>query len=242
MNTLFIKATSIEDAIDEILGQAEKVLTPHFLISSMDKITEKIFAMPIDAEGHTFYDFANYIYQYRSTTNEKKPPFVEKMIENINDPSYDFVDAILDYAKDEINETFDVVSSSIKLEKDGSKQKFFDSLVQTKGLPVNLTYKHLVRKVNTLRDLLDYFSIFITKKPKITGVDLAKSLANNKLIRQAKMNISNKMFGQASFRISILALIGEMNEGMKTIYQNADLNEVDHYFNYIEYDDTNSKK
>ena len=50
------------------------------------------------------------------------------------------------------------------------------------------------------------------------------------------------MFGQASFRVSILALIGEMNEGMKTIYQNADLNEVDHYFNYIEYDDTNSKK
>lgn len=242
MNTLFIKATSIEDAIDEILGQAEKVLTPHFLISSMDKITEKIFAMPIDDEGHTFYDFANYIYQYRSTTNEKKPPFVERMIENINDPAYNFVDAILDYAKDEINETFDVISSSIRLEKDGSKQKFFDNLVQTKGLPVNLAYKHLVRKVNTLRDLLDYFSIFITKKPKITGVDLAKSLAKNKLIRQAKMNISDKMFGQASFRVFILALIGEMNEGMKTIYQNADLNEVDHYFNYIEYDDTNSKK
>lgn len=242
MNTLFIKAKNIEESIDQILSQAEKVLTPHFVISSMDKIAEKIFSMPIDDEGHTFYDFANYIYQYRSSSNEKKPPYVEVMIENINDPTYDIVNTILDYAKDEINETFDLVANSIKLEKDGSKKKFFDQLIQTKGFPVNLAYKYLIRRVDSLRDLLDFFSRFITKKSKITGVDLAKTIVHSSPVRKAKIKISKKVFGQASFRVFILALIGEMNEEMTTIYQNADLNEVDHYFNYIEYDDSKSKK
>ena len=48
------------------------------------------------------------------------------------------------------------------------------------------------------------------------------------------------MFGQASLRYFVLGLIGEINQEMTSIYQNANLNELDHYFNYIEYDDTNN--
>ncbi|WP_105301989.1 metallophosphoesterase family protein [Anaerococcus marasmi] len=238
MNTLFIKARNIEDAIDIIIEQAEKILTPHFIITAMDKISSKIFAMPIDDKGHTFYDFSNYIYQYRSTSDEDRPSYVTKMIDNINDPDYDIINIVLDYAADEINEVFDTVTESIILERNGSKKEFFERLIQTKGFPVNYAYKYLIRRVDTLRDLLDFFSRFITKKSSITGVDLAKTIAHSRAVRRAKMNISDKFFGQKSLRVFILALIGEMNEEMTTIYQNADLNEIDHYFNYIEYDDT----
>ena len=113
-----------------------------------------------------------------------------------------------------------------------------ERLIQTKGFPVNFAYKYLIKRVDSLKDLLDFFSRFITKKSSITGVDLAKTIAHSRAVRRAKMNISDKFFGQKSLRVFILALIGEMNEGMTTIYQNADLNEIDHYFNYIEYDDT----
>lgn len=204
----------------------------------MDKISSKIFAMPIDDKGHTFYDFSNYIYQYRSTSDEDRPSYVTKMIDNINDPDYDIINIVLDYAADEINEVFDTVTESIILERNGSKKEFFEKLIQTKGFPVNYAYKYLIRRVDTLRDLLDFFSRFITKKSSITGVDLAKTIAHSRAVRRAKMNISDKFFGQKSLRVFILALIGEMNEEMTTIYQNADLNEIDHYFNYIEYDDT----
>src|SRR5699024_1140271 len=39
MNTLFIKARNIEEAIDIIIGQAEKILSPHFVITAMDKVS-----------------------------------------------------------------------------------------------------------------------------------------------------------------------------------------------------------
>lgn len=238
MNTLFIKARNIEEAIDIIIYQLEKILTPHFVITAMDKVSSKIFSMPIDDKGHTFYDFANYIYQYRSTSDEERPSYVSKMIDNINDPDYDIINIVLDYAADEINEVFDTVTEAIILERNGSKKEFFERLIQTKGFPVNFAYKYLIMRVNSLRDLLDFFSRFITKKSSITGVDLAKTIAHSRAVRRAKMNISDKFFGQKSLRVFILALIGEMNEEMTTIYQNADLNEIDHYFNYIEYDDT----
>lgn len=196
--------------------------------------------MPIDDEGHTFYDFANYIYQYRSTSPKEKPIYIQQMIDNINDHSYDIIGTLLDYGASEINEVFDKVTSEIKLEKDGSNKKFFNDLIQTKGFPVNLAYKYMVARVTTLRDLLNFFSRFITKKSKITGVDLAKTIAYSRVVTRAKENISNKMFGQASLRYFVLGLIGEINQEMTSIYQNANLNELDHYFNYIEYDDTNN--
>lgn len=239
-NTLFIKAENIEEAVDNILDQAEKILTPTFVINAMDKITNKIFSMPIDDEGHTFYEFANYIYQYRSTSPKEKPIYIQQMIDNINDHSYDIIGTLLDYGASEINEVFDKVTSEIKLEKDGSNKKFFNDLIQTKGFPVNLAYKYMIARVTTLRDLLNFFSRFITKKSKITGVDLAKTIAYSRVVRRAKENISNKMFGQASLRYFVLGLIGEINQEMTSIYQNANLNELDHYFNYIEYDDTNN--
>lgn len=238
MNTLFIKARNIEEAIDIIIDQLEKILSPHFVITAMDKISSKIFSMPIDDMGHTFYDFANYIYQYRSTSDVERPSYVTKMIDNINNPDYDIINIVLDYAACEINEVFDTVTEAVILERNGSKKEFFERLIQTKGFPVNFAYKYLIRRVDSLRDLLDFFSRFITKKSSITGVDLAKTIAHSRAVRRAKMNISDKFFGQKSLRVFILALIGEMNEEMTTIYQNADLNEIDHYFNYIEYDDT----
>ena len=237
-NTLFIKAENIEDAIDNILSQAEKILTPTYVIDSMDKIYKKIFSMPIDDKGHTFYDFANYIYQYRSTSPKEKPIYIQQMIDNINDHSYDIIGKLLDYGASEINEVFDKVTSEIKLEKDGSNKKFFNDLIQTKGFPINLAYKYMVARVTSLRDFLNFFSRFITKKSKITGVDLAKTIAYSGVVRRAKENISTKMFGQASLRYFVLGLIGEINQEMTSIYQNANLNELDHYFNFIEYDDT----
>ncbi|MDO5047890.1 MAG: metallophosphoesterase [Anaerococcus sp.] len=234
-NTFFIKAENIEAAIDIILDQAEEILSPDFVIEKMIKISEKIWSMPIDKD-HSFYDFANYIYQYRSTDGEKRPLYVEKMIDNINNPDYNIIDILIDYAGEEIDEYFDLITDSILLKKNGSKQKFFRDLIQIKGLPGNLFYSYFIRKVTSLRDLLDFFSRFITRKPEIRGVDLAKRIVHSRAVRMAKMNISDKMFGQKSLRKFLLGLIGEINDDMSTIYQNANLNELDHYFNYVEYD------
>ncbi|MCI7239358.1 MAG: metallophosphoesterase [Anaerococcus sp.] len=235
-NTFYIKAENIEAAIDIILDQASQILTPDFVMEKSLNIMEKVWSMPID-EDHNFYDFANYIYQYRSTDKEEKPEYIEKMIANINSPDYDLIGMLIDYAEEEINEYFDTVTRSFKLEKEGSKEKFFQDLIQIKGLPGNLFYKYFIKKVSTLRDFLDFFSRFLTKKSKIKGVDLAKTLAHSTAIKIAKNNISDKIFGQKSLRKFLLGLIGEMNNEMSSIYQNANLNELDHYFNYIEYDE-----
>jgi len=194
--------------------------------------------MPIDDDGHTFYDFVNYIYQYKPIGEDERPAYVSKMIDNLNNPDYDIIDIVLDYASVEINQVFDSFTSSIKLEKDGSKEEFFDNLIQTEGWASNLTYKYLRYRVNNLRDLLDFFSKFLTGKKNIKGVDLAKRIVKLRAVRRAKENFSNQMFGQTSLRQFVIGLVNSMSDEMVEIYQNEELNELEKYFNYVVYDDT----
>ena len=241
-NRIHIKSDNIELALDEIFKQMDnEILYPPLLIYFIEKILSKEFKMPIDSKGHTFYDFANYIYQYRST-NKERPDYVDAMIARLNDKDYNIIDELIDYAEDEINEAFDYVTSHIVFEIDGSKDKFYDSLIQTEGITSNLFYKLLRAKVDNLRDFLDFFSRFITKKPHINGVDLAKKIAHSHSVSKVKMDMSDKMFGQRSLRKFITDMIGEMSEDMAKIYQNDQDNDVDYYFNYIEYEDFETKK
>lgn len=241
-NRIHIKSDNIELALDEIFKQIDKkILYPPLLIYFIEKILTKEFKMPIDSKGHTFYDFANYIYQYRST-NKDRPDYIDSMIDRLNDKSYNIIDELIDYAADEINEAFDYVTSHIVFEIDGSKDKFYDMLIQTEGITSNLFYKHMRSKIDNLRDFLDFFSRFITKKAHINGVDLAKKVAHSHSVRKVKMDVSDMMFGQKSLRKFITDMIGEMSEDMAKIYQNDQDNDVDYYFNYIEYDDFERKK
>ena len=237
-NTIHIGARNIEDAVDVILKQVEdKIINPYLVVQYWDKIINKAWEMPIDNDGHTFYDFANYIYQYKPLGEEERPRYVSKMLQNLNNPSYDIIGIILNYTKDEINEVFDKVASNILLEKDGSKEKFFDDLIQTEGFTSGIAYMYLKKRVFTLRDLLDFFSRFITKKSKITGVDIAKRLVKSGFFKNAKESFSDQMFGQTSLRRFVIDMVNSMNEEMVEIYQNEDLNELERYFNYIEYVD-----
>ena len=194
--------------------------------------------MPIDDQGHTFYDFTNYIYQYKPIGEEERPAYISKMIDNLNNPEYNIIDLILDYTADEINEIFDKFTCSIKLEKNGSKKKFFQDLIQTEGITSNLVYKYLQFKVHNLRDLLDFFSLFLTGKKNLKGVDLAKRIVKLKAVRRAKETFSDQMFGQTSLRQFVIGLVNSMSDEMVEIYQNEELNELEKYFNFIEYDDT----
>lgn len=239
-NRIIIGARAIEEALDVIFRQIERdIMYPPLMIYFIEKTLNKVFKMPIDNEGHTFYDFANFIYQYRSNDIER-PKYVNDMIDNLNDHTYNIIDTTIDYAADEINEAFDYVTSNIKFIKYGSKNKFYDDLIKTQGLTSNLTYKYLRRRVNTLRDLLDFFSRFITRKSHITGVDLAKEIIHSQMVRKFKMNMSDKMFGQKSLRKFITDMIGEMNDDMAKIYQNDTDNDIDYYFNYIEFHDSDN--
>lgn len=239
-NRIIIGSRAIEEAMDVIFKQIERdILYPPLMIYFIEKILNKIFKMPIDDEGHTFYDFANFIYQYRSNDIER-PKYVNDMIDKLNDHTYNIIDTTIDYAADEINEAFDYVTSNIKFIKYGSKNKFYDDLIKTQGLTSNLTYKYLRHRVDTLRDLLDFFSRFITRKSHITGVDLAKEIVHSQMVRRFKMNMSDKMFGQKSLRRFITDMIGEMNEDMAKIYQNDKDNDIDYYFNYIEFHDSDN--
>lgn len=240
-NILHVKASNIEDTIDIIIQQLEdKVLIPYNIVKYWDSIINKAWQMPIDNDGHTFYDFANYIYQYKPLGEEERPSYISKMIDNLNNPDYNIIDKVLNYTANEINEAFDKFTDSIILEKDGSKEKFFDDLVQTQGLTSNLAYRYMKRKVSTLRDLLDFFSRYLTKKKNLTGVDLAKRIIKSRSVRRAKANFSDKMFGQTSLRKFVIGMVNSMSDEMIEVYQNEDLNELERYFNFIEYDDTSN--
>lgn len=236
-NRISIYSTDIEEALDLLFRQIEKeIIYPPLMIYFFEKILNKMFKMPIDDEGHNFYDFANFIYQYRSNDIEK-PDYVTKMIARLNDKSYNIINELIDYTGDEINEAFDYITTSVKFIKYGSKNKFYDDLFKAEGLTSNITYKYIRHKVNNLKDLLDFFSRFITKKSHVSGVDLAKLIAHSKSVSKFKMDMSDKMFGQKSLRKFIIDMVGEMNEDMAKIYQNDTDNDIDLYFNYIEFDD-----
>ena len=239
-NRIIIRSRDIEEALDVIFKQIERdILYPPLMIYFIEKILTKLFKMPIDNDGHNFYDFANFIYQYRSNDIDR-PKYVTDMIDKLNDSSYDIINSTLDYAADEINEAFDYFTENIKFIKYGSKNKFYDDLIKTQGFSSNLTYKYIKLRVDNLKDLLNFFSRFITKKSSITGVDLAKKIVHSKLVRKFKMNMSDKMFGQKSMRKFIIDMISEMNEDMAKIYQNDTDNDIDYYFNYIEFHDSDN--
>lgn len=238
-NNIYIKASNLEESINIILDQIEnKILIPYKIVQILDTIIHKVWSMPIDDDGHIFYDFVNYMYQYKPIGEDEKPAYINKMIDNLNNPDYDIIGIVLDYASVEINQVFDSFTSSIKLEKDGSKQKFFDNLIQTEGWASKLTYKYLRYRVDNLRDLLDFFSMFLTGKKDIKGVDLAKRIVKLRAVRKAKESLSNQMFGQTSLRQFVIGLVNSMSDEMVEIYQNEELNELEKYFNYVVYDDT----
>lgn len=242
-NVLTIKSSNLEQAIDIVLKQIDnKILIPYQIVGYWDKIINKAWQMPIDENGHTFYDFANYIYQYKPLGEEERPDFVSKMIDNLNNPRYNITNILIDYCREEINEAFDKFTDSIELKKDGSKEKFFNDLIQTKGRLSGYVYKRFIRKVDTLRDLLDYFSRYITHEKDLTGAGFAKKILNTRSVRIAKENFSNHMFGQSSLRRFVIDMVNSMSEEMVEIYQNEDLNELEKYFNYIEYDDSHLSK
>ena len=239
-NTLTMTATNLEEAIDIIFEQIDdKILIPYQIVSYWDKIINKAWQMPIDEDGHTFYDFANYIYQYKPLGEEERPNYVSKMIDNLNNPNYNITNILIEYCREEINDAFDKFTGSIELKKDGSKEKFFKDLIQTKGRISSFAYKRFIRKVDTLRDLLDYFSRYISNEKDLTGAGFAKKILNTRSARVAKENFSNHMFGQSSLRRFVIDIVNSMSDEMVEIYQNEDLNELERYFNYIEYDDTN---
>lgn len=239
-NYFIIKASKLEEAINIILDQIQdKILTPYKIVRYWDKNINKGLDMPIDEYGHKLYDFANYLYQYKPLGEDQRPDFVNKMIDNLNDPSYDIINLLLDYMKDDINESFDKLASLVKFEKNNSKDLFFDDLAEIRGLWFKLAYKYLKFKVNTLRDLLDFFSMNITKEKKISGVDLAKTIVRSKSLIKAKESFSTTMFGQASLRKFVIDMVNSMSDEMVEIYQNEDTNELEKYFNYVEYDDYN---
>ncbi|WP_296114200.1 metallophosphoesterase [uncultured Anaerococcus sp.] len=239
-NRVRVYSKDIEKSLDLIFRQIEKdILYPPLMIYFIEKILNKIFKMPIDDEGHNFYDFSNFIYQYRSN-DVKRPKYVKEMIDNLNDQDYNIIDTLIDYATDEINEAFDYITKNIKFIKYGSKKRFFDDLIKTQGISSNLAYKYLRTRVDNLRDLLDFFSRFITRKSHITGVDLTKEIAHSRMVNRFKMDMSDRMFGQRSLRKFITDMIGEMNEDMAKIYQNDNDNDMDYYFNYIEFHDSDN--
>lgn len=239
-NKIIMRSKDIEEALDVIFRQVERdIFYPPLMIYFIEKILNKIFKMPIDEDGHTFYDFSNFIYQYKSNDIER-PKYVTDMIDKLNDSSYDIIDETLDFAADEINEAFDYVTENIKFIKYGSKNRFYDDLIKTQGFSSNLSYKYIRRRVDNLKDLLNFFSRFITKKSSISGVDLAKKILHSKAVRRFKMDMSDKMFGQKSLRKFITDMIGEMNEDMAKIYQNDTDNDIDYYFNYIEFHDSDN--
>ena len=239
-NKIIMRSKDIEEALDVIFRQVERdIFYPPLMIYFIEKILNKIFTMPIDEDGHTFYDFSNFIYQYKSNDIER-PKYVTDMIDKLNDSSYDIIDETLDFAADEINEAFDYVTENIKFIKYGSKNRFYDDLIKTQGFSSNLSYKYIRRRVDNLKDLLNFFSRFITKKSSISGVDLAKKILHSKAVRRFKMDMSDKMFGQKSLRKFITDMIGEMNEDMAKIYQNDTDNDIDYYFNYIEFHDSDN--
>lgn len=239
-NKIRIRSKDIEDSLDLIFRQMEEyILYPPLMIYFIEKILNKVFKMPIDDEGYSFYDFSNYIYQYRPTS--ERPAYIDHMIDRLNDPDFNIVDKLIDYAADEINEAFDYVTENIVFKKYGSKKRFYEDLFHTEGLTSNMAFKYLRFRVDNLRDLLDFFSRFITKKPHISGVDFSKRIVRARSFRRFKMDMSNKMFARRSLRKFITEMIGEMSEDMAKIYQNDEANELDYYFNYIEYDDSENK-
>ncbi|MDU1763237.1 MULTISPECIES: metallophosphoesterase [Anaerococcus] len=233
-----IKAKDLEECLEILIEQfEEKIMTTDNIIYYYDKLMKKGISMPISKDGHSLYDFSNYIYQYKALDEKTTPSYVVEFMAKLNNPNYSITDQIIDYCQDEINEIFEFLTKNIRFEIDGSKDKFFEKLVSIKGIFFNSLIKYLKRKSNNLFDLLTFISKFILKKRRVEGVDLAKYIVNYKKITNIKQNLGKKMLGRANLRSYIIDLVKSINNEVIETYENEDLNERDHYFSYVEYED-----
>lgn len=233
-----IKAKDLEECLEILIEQfEEKIITTDNIIYYYDKLMKKGISMPISKDGHTLYDFSNYIYQYKALDEKTTPSYVVEFMAKLNNPNYSITDQIIDYCQDEINEIFEFLTKNIRFEIDGSKDKFFNKLVSIKGIFFNSSLRYLKRKSNNLFDLLTFISKFILKKRRVEGVDLAKYIVNYKKITNIKQNLGKKMLGRANLRSYIIDLVKSINNEVIETYENEDLNERDHYFSYVEYED-----
>ncbi|OFL14071.1 serine/threonine protein phosphatase [Anaerococcus sp. HMSC068A02] len=233
-----IKAKDLEECLEILIEQfEEKIMTTDNIIYYYDKLMKKGISMPISKDGHSLYDFSNYIYQYKALDEKTTPSYVVEFMAKLNNPNYSITDQIIDYCQDEINEIFEFLTKNIRFEIDGSKDKFFDKLVSIKGIFFNSSLRYLKRKSNNLFDLLTFISKFILKKRRVEGVDLAKYIVNYKKITNIKQNLGKKMLGRANLRSYIIDLVKSINNEVIETYENEDLNERDHYFSYVEYED-----
>lgn len=233
-----IKAKDLEECLEILIEQfEEKIMTTDNIIYYYDKLMKKGISMPISKDGHSLYDFSNYIYQYKALDEKTTPSYVVEFMAKLNNPNYSITDQIIDYCQDEINEIFEFLTKNIRFEIDGSKDKFFNKLVSIKGIFFNSLIKYLKRKSNNLFDLLTFISKFILKKRRVEGVDLAKYIVNYKKITNIKQNLGKKILGRANLRSYIIDLVKSINNEVIETYENEDLNERDHYFSYVEYED-----
>lgn len=233
-----IKAEDLEECLEILIEQfEEKIMTTDNIICYYDKLMKKGISMPISKDGHSLYDFSNYIYQYKALDEKTTPSYVVEFMAKLNNPNYSITDQIIDYCQDEINEIFEFLTKNIRFEIDGSKDKFFNKLVSIKGIFFNSSLRYLKRKSNNLFDLLTFISKFILKKRRVEGVDLAKYIVNYKKITNIKQNLGKKMLGRANLRSYIIDLVKSINNEVIETYENEDLNERDHYFSYVEYED-----
>ncbi len=235
-----IRASAIEDLLENLLGQVErKIISKEYIIETYELLVKKLFSMPLDENSdETIYDFVNYIYQYKALDEDQRPAYIDKFIDKLNDPDYNIIDEILSYTKDEINFVYSHILSSIVFKKDGSKKKFFDDLVIKKGLAGRLVMFGLEKKLNNLKDLVDLLARAVLGKKNLEGVDLAAYILHHRKFTSARNSYSSKMFGTGSLRKYTIDLIMSMSNEVIDRYQNEDFNELDHYFNYVEYDES----
>lgn len=237
----WIKASSIEDALENIFDQIErKILIKPYIVDTYDLLVKKVLSMPLDENGEaTLYDFANYLYQYKPVTEgeDDRPEFVDDFIEKLKNPDYDIIDEVLSFTEDEINQVYDWILTSLVFKKDGSKKKFFDDLFVNRGLISMLVKIGLIARFNNMKDVVDVLARPILKKKNIKGVDLASYILHNRKVTRARNKFTAKMFGTGSVRKYVIDLIMSMSNQVTDYYLNDDLNALDHYFNYIEYDE-----
>lgn len=238
-SSALITSSALEDAFENIIKQIEdKILLKNYIIETYEFLVKKILSMPLDENSdETVYDFANYIYQYKALDESTRPVFIENFINKLNDPTYDLIDEVLYYARDEINQVYDQILESVVFKKNGSNKEFFNNLIINKGLLSKLVKYGLIRKLDNLKDLMEFLAKPVFGKKYLEGVDVASYILHDRKLRNARNSYSAKMFGTESLRKYIIDLIMSMSNEVTDYYQNEDLNELEHYFNYIEYDE-----
>lgn len=237
---VLIRSSKIEDALENIIRQIEnKILNTDNIISSYELITKKILSMPINNDKtKTIYDFSNYIYQYKAIDEKKRPKYIDEFIDKLNNPEYNLIDQGLFYAKNEINSVYEDFTTSIKFKLDGSKRKFFNELIDNEGLVSNIALKYLIHRLDTLKDFIELIAKPAFGIKDLDGLKLAKYTLHYPKVNKLRQEYSSKMFGTASLRKYAVDLIEAMSNEVINQYENEDFNELEHYFNYVEYDES----